>query len=318
MCSMSTPMRRPGIGLNLPTWPRGDRTHASWREMRSLARDAEALGVDMLWVPDHLMRVLPSGRWVGFRECWTILTAVAEATTRIGIGPFVACTGYRNPGLLARMAETLDEVSEGRLVLGLGSGSPDTDTSWRAFGFDAARPVGRFAESAEVVARLLRGETVTFSGEHVRTEGATLEPRGPRPAGLPLWLAAKGERTMDVAARWGDTVNVNTPLASSEDVAAAASASAAACARVGRDPSTLPLTGWARIALDAGGRGVARPGWLAGSPADLAATLGAMAGAGLAHVSVYIGLEDDSSPLPALTQQALERFAPVLEALGAS
>ncbi len=314
---MTTSTGRPGIGLNLPTWPRADRTIASWTEMRSLARDAEALGVDMLWVPDHLVRILPSGRPVGFRECWTILTAAAEATTRIGIGPFVACAGFRNPGLLARMAETLDEVSGGRLVLGLGSGIPDGDTSWRMFGFEAARPVGRYAESAEVVARLLHGETLTFSGDHVRTDGATLEPRGPRPAGLPLWLAAKGERTMDVAARWGDAVNVNTALAGPDDVAAAAGAAAAACARVGRDPATLALTGWARIAFDAGGHGVERPGWLSGSTPELVAVLRAMAGAGLAHVAVYLGTEDDPSPLPALTPQALERFAPVLEALGA-
>ena len=109
----------PGIGLSLPTWLRADGTFASWPEIRALARDAEALGVERLWVADHLMRVLGSGRRVGFRECWTIVTATAEATTRIGIGPLVACTGFRNPGLLARMAETLDEVSGGRLVLGL-------------------------------------------------------------------------------------------------------------------------------------------------------------------------------------------------------
>ncbi len=314
---MRTHALRPGIGLNLPTWPRADHTVASWPEMRSLARDAEALGVDMLWVPDHLVRVLPSGRPVAFRECWTILAAAAEATTRIGIGPFVACAGFRNPGLLARMAETLDEVSSGRLVLGLGSGVPDGDTSWRMFGFEAARPVGRYAESAEVVARLLHGETLTFSGDHVRTDGATLEPRGPRPAGLPLWLAAKGDRTMDVAARWGDAVNVNTALTSPNDVAMAAGAADAACARVGRDPATLELTGWTRIALDPGGHGVERRGWLSGSAAELVATLRAMAAAGLAHASIYIGTEDDTSPLPALTPRALERFGPVLEALGA-
>jgi alkanesulfonate monooxygenase SsuD/methylene tetrahydromethanopterin reductase-like flavin-dependent oxidoreductase (luciferase family) len=315
---MSAPAGRLGIGLNLPTWPRADRTVASWPEMRSLARDAEALGADMLWVPDHLVRVLPSGRTVGFREGWTVLTAAAEATTRIGIGPFVACTGFRNPGLLAHMAETLDEVSGGRLVLGLGSGSPETDTSWRMFGFDTARPVGRFAESVEVVARLLHGETVTFSGEHVRTDAAKLGPRGPRAGGPPLWLAAKGDRTMDVAARWGDAVNVNTPLAGPDDVAAAGAVVGAACARLGREPATLTLTGWTRIALDGGGRGVERPGWLSGPPAQLVATLRAMAGAGLAHVSVYLGTDEDTSPLPALSPQALERFAPVLEALGES
>lgn len=308
----------PGIGINLPTWPRADGTVATWAEIRSLARDAEALGADMLWVPDHLVRVLPSGRSVGFRECWTVLTAAAEATTRVGIGPFVACTGFRNPGLLARMAETLDDVSGGRLVLGMGSGSPDGDTSWQMFGFDATRPVTRFAESAEVVSRLLRGETVTFSGEHVQLAGATVDPPGPRPTGLPLWLAAKGDRTLDVAARWGDAVNVNAPLAGPGDVRAAAGSVAAACVRVGRAPETLGLTGWARVALDEAGRGIARDGWLAGGPDELAATLRDMAAAGLSHVSVYLGTDEDRSPLPATTPRALERFAPVLEALRAA
>jgi L-fucose isomerase-like protein len=123
---------------------------------------------------------------------------------------------------------------------------------------------------------------------------------------------------MDVAARWGDAINLNTPLAGADDVVAAARTVAAACARVGREQATLELTGWTRVALDASGRGVERPGWLAGSPAELVATLRAMAGAGLAHVSVYIGSEGDASPLPALTPRALERFAPVLEALAAS
>ena len=309
---------RPGLGLNMPTWPRSDGSVATWPEIRSLARDAEALGLDRLWVPDHLVRVTPSGRTVGFRECWTILTATAEATARIGIGPFVACTGFRNPGLLARMAETLDDVSGGRLVLGIGAGGPPSDSSWRMFGFDETRPVGRFAESVEVVARLVRGETVTFEGEHVRLHGATLEPRGPRPAGMPVWVAAKGERTMDVAARWADAVNVNTPLATALDVAGAMASAEAACRRVGRDPSTLTVTGWGRISLDGRGAGLARPGWLAGSPEEVAATLATMAGAGLRDISLYLGIDDDRSPLPALTPRALERFAPVLDALGAA
>jgi alkanesulfonate monooxygenase SsuD/methylene tetrahydromethanopterin reductase-like flavin-dependent oxidoreductase (luciferase family) len=315
------PMRtssRLGIGLNLPTWPRADGIVPSWAEMRSLARDAEALGVERIWVPDHLVRVLPSGRVVPFRECWTILTATAEATTRIGIGSFVASTGFRNPGLLARMAETLDEVSGGRLVLGLGSGVPETDASWRVFGFEAARPVARFAESVEVITRLLRGETVTFAGDFVRLDGATIGPRGPRPAGLPVWAAAKGGRTMDVAARFADVVNVNVPLASADDARAIVASATAACERVGRDPATLGVTGYGRARLGSDGVGRVAPGWLSGSPAEMIETLDAIGGAGVSHISMYIGADDDPSPLPALTAAALERFAPVLEAASAA
>jgi alkanesulfonate monooxygenase SsuD/methylene tetrahydromethanopterin reductase-like flavin-dependent oxidoreductase (luciferase family) len=315
MAPMRSSAGRPGIGLNLPTWPQVDGTVAAWPQIRALARDAEALGVDALWVPDHLVRVLRSGRVVPFRECWTVLTATAEATSRIAIGPFVACTGFRNPGLLARMAETLDDVSGGRVVLGIGSGGAAGDTSWRMFGFDERRPVGRFGEAVEVIARLLRGETVTFAGEHVRADAATLAPRGPRPDGLPLWVAGKGDRTMDVAARWGDAVNVNLPLSGPGDAAAAVALGAAACARTGRDPAALAVTGWGRIAFDAAGRGIDRPGWLAGGPAEIAAKLRGMSAAGVAHVSLYVGTDEDASSMPALTPRALDRFAPVLEML---
>ncbi len=314
---MSGRIDRPGIGLSLPTWPRRDGTHATWPEMRGLARDVEALGVDVLWVPDHLVREVPGRAPIGFRECWTILTAAAEATTRIGIGPLVACTGFRSAGLLARMAMTLDEVSGGRLVLALGSGVPATDASWQAFGFDAARHVGRYAESVEVVARLLRGETVTFEGEHVRTHEATSGPPGPRVAGPPVWVSGKGERTLRIAARWGDAVNVNIPLTSAGDALGAVRSVADACAAVGRDPTTLAITGVGRMALDPAGDAVVRPGWLAGPPDQVAATIRAIGEAGISHLALYVGEEDDPSPYPALTAPVLDRFAAVMHALDA-
>ena len=88
-----------GIGLYAPTWPGADRTPPRWPEIRALARDAESLAIDTLWVADE----------PGFWECWTLLTAVAAATERIGVGPLVACTRYRNPALLATMVRALDE-----------------------------------------------------------------------------------------------------------------------------------------------------------------------------------------------------------------
>ena len=210
--------RRLAIGLSLPTWPLRGGGYASWADMRAVAREAEALGVDTLWVPDHLLRTMKDRPRFGFWECWTILTAAAEATTRIEIGPFIACTGFRNPGLLAKMAMTLDEVSGGRVVLGLGSGVPARDPSWSAFGYDGTRHVSRYAEAVEIVTRLLRERSVTFAGEHYRMDEAEIIPRGPRPDGPPVWVAGMGERTSRVAARWGDAINVNTPLASLADL----------------------------------------------------------------------------------------------------
>ncbi len=314
---MTGPTPPPAIGLSLPTWPRADRTYATWPELRALALEAEAMGVDTLWVPDHLQRVLASGEMIGFWECWTIVSALAEATTRIGIGPHVACTGFRNPALLAKMAGTLDEVSGGRLILGLGSGVPDRDASWRAFGFDAERPIARFAEAVEVVTRMLREPPVTFTGAFFRIDGARVIPPGPRAGGPPVWVGALGERTSRVAASFADAINVNLPLAGPDDMAKLVGIAARACAAVGRDPSTLELTGWGRLALDDTGTAVARDGWLSGPPAGVAATVRGFAEAGLRHLTLYVAAPDEPSKLPALTRASLARLAPVLEAIRA-
>lgn len=303
------------IGLNLPTWPLRGGGYASWPQLRQLARDVEALSVDTLWVPDHLLRVVPGRPPFGFWECWTILTATAEATTRIGIGPLIACTGFRNPALLAKMAATLDEVSGGRLLLGLGSGVPATDESWRAFGYAGARHVAQHAEAVEIVARMLHEPPVTFAGEFYRTVAADIIPRGSRPAGPPVWIAAKGERTMAIAARWGDAVNVNQALTDADDVTAVTATVASACAATGRDPATLALTGWGRLALRPDGTAEKRPGRIAGTPEQVAQMLRAMHAAGLHHLTLYVGEADDPSPLPALTGPVLDRFVPFLEAL---
>ena len=306
------------IGLSLPTWPRRDGTYASWPELRTLALEVEAAGVDTLWVPDHLLRVLPGRPPVGFWECWTILTAAAEATSRIEVGPFIACTGFRNPALLAKMAATLDEVSGGRLVLGLGSGVPATDASWRMFGYDADRHVGGHAEAAEIIARLLREPPLTFHGDHHRTEAADLQPRGPRPGGPPIWLAAKGDRTLAIAVRWADAVNMNVMLAGADDVPPLASRLAAACEAAGRDVASLALTGVARLALRADGTAEPRPGWIGGTPDEVGRTLRAIHAAGMRHLTLYVGEADDPSPLPALTAPVLALLVPILERTRAS
>jgi alkanesulfonate monooxygenase SsuD/methylene tetrahydromethanopterin reductase-like flavin-dependent oxidoreductase (luciferase family) len=310
------PEPRPlAVGLSLPTWPLRDGSYASWPTMRRLAQSMEAMGVDTLWVADHLQRQTEARGTFGFWECWTILTAAAEATSRIGIGPLIACTGFRNPALLAKMAVTLDEVSGGRLVLGLGSGVPARDPSWSAFGYDGSRHVSRYAEAVEIVARLLREPEVTYRGEHHRTDGARLIPRGPRPDGPPVLVAALGERTLGVAARFGDLVNVNRALTSRADAEDVVATAARACAAEGRDPASLPVTGWARLAVDASGTAVSKPGFLAGDPAAVAETVAGIHAAGIAHLTFYIGAADDPSPLPALTDATLGAFGPFLEAI---
>jgi hypothetical protein len=148
------------LGVFLPGWEDQYGAAPSWSEIHDMARRAEEAGLDALWLPDHL---LLTPRW-GTREAWTLLAALAASTSRITIGTLVTCTAFREPALLALMASTLDEVSGGRLILGLGAGYPDRDLSWQAFGYATDHPVGRFEEAVEIIVRLLHGERVTYQG----------------------------------------------------------------------------------------------------------------------------------------------------------
>ena len=307
-----------GIGLNLPTWPLRDGSYATWPQMRSLALAIEALGVDTLWVPDHLQRESPKRGTFGFWECWTILTAAAEATSRIEIGPFIACTGFRNPALLAKMAETLDEVSGGRVVLGLGSGVPARDPSWSAFGYDGSRHVAKYGEAVEIVTRLVQDGALTFEGEHYRVDGAVIEPRGPRAGAMPVFAAGVGDRTAQVAARHADRINVNKTIANAADAAEVMAIARRACEAVGRDPADARRHGLGP-AVDRRRRGRGREAGLpGGEPAEVAATVRAIRDAGVEHLTMYAAAADDPSPLPALTDEYLDRFAPFLEAIRAA
>jgi len=315
---MTTDRAPIGIGLTLPTWPLRDGGYASWPQMRRLAQAMEAIGVDTLWVADHLQRTTPARGTFGFWESWTILTAAAEATSRVGIGPFIACTGFRNPALLAKMAETLDEVSGGRVVLGLGSGGPARDPSWSAFGFDGGRHVSRYGEAVEIVTRLLRDGQLTYHGEHYDVEGAVILPRGPRAGGVPVLAAGLGERTVQIAARHADQINVNRAIAGATDADEVVGIARTACEAVGRDPATLRVTGWGRVAIDDHGIAVDKRGCLVGEPAEVAATVRGIRDAGVEHLTIYPGTADDPSPLPALTDETLDRFAPFLGAIRAA
>ena len=295
------------LGLYLTTWPPKFGSTPRWPELRSLARDIEAAGVHTLWVADE----------PGFWECWTILTAAAEATERIEVGPLVACGRYRNPALLVTMVRALDEVSGGRLVLGLGAGASPNDARLAAFGFDAGPPhLARFAEVAEIVVRLLRDRPITFEGRFHRVDRPDIGPAGPRPSGPPIWIAAGKPKAMEVGVRWGDAVNGADPLTDRESVAALRAAIAAACATVGREPATVGVTGFSRVAISADGRLDAdRTDTISGTPDAVADRIEDLAEAGVEHLTCFIGDPTDDHEFPALTAGAVARLVPVIERL---
>src|SRR5205085_1320357 len=175
---------RPTIGLFLPATEGliGTPWLPSWAEMRTIAQTAEAVGFDALVMPDHLILRgsaywgIPETEVRGTWECWTLLSALAAATERIAIAPFVVCSSFREPSLLAKMAATLDEVSGGRLILGLGAGSHRPE--YAAFGYPWDHLASRFDEALQIVVPLLRDGHVDFEGRFYQARDCELVPRG--------------------------------------------------------------------------------------------------------------------------------------------
>ena len=191
--------------MGLPIGERGDPPQAvRYSQIRELALIAEQGGLDSIWAADHLFHQPPTGARRGVWENLTVMTALAEATKRVEFGPLVLCTPFRNPGMIAWQANTLDEVSNGRFVLGLGAGWHEPE--FAAFGFEFEHRVSLFADSLEVLVPLLREGKVDYDGRFASGH-TTLAPRGPRPAGPPIMIAAFGPRMMKITARWADRFN---------------------------------------------------------------------------------------------------------------
>ncbi|TCO19098.1 luciferase-type oxidoreductase [Kribbella steppae] len=193
------------IGVMLPVGgedgPGG--TVPGWKDVRAVAEAADRTGMDSVWLADHFFYKSPDGRMYGMHEAWTLLSAVAAITTRVELGNMVLCASFRDPGLTAKMAATLDEVSGGRLVLGVGAGWHDPE--YEAFGLPTDHRVGRFEEWLEIVARLVRGETVTFDGTYHHVREAVLDPAPARP--IPILVAGHRPRMMRLTAEWADAWN---------------------------------------------------------------------------------------------------------------
>lgn len=324
------------VGLMLPIGmgALGDGGKVPWATLREMAELAEAVGIASLVVPDHLLFRrspptnnppvdMPEGRTRGIWEAWTILSAVAAVTRRVTLSPFVACTAFRNPALLAKMADTLDEVSGGRLVLGLGAGWHEPE--FEAFGFPFDHRVSRFEEALRIIVPLLREGRVDFRGQYYQARDCELLPRGPRAAGPPILIGGQGPRMLRLAARYADRFDADFHLRA-DGVGARFRALEAACAEVGRDPATVVRSAGTRVAFAPDGapsparRGPARDGLaefelagvrFSGRQGDaeaLAEHLAAFGAAGVQHLTCTI--LDPPGP------RGVERFARVLERLG--
>jgi alkanesulfonate monooxygenase SsuD/methylene tetrahydromethanopterin reductase-like flavin-dependent oxidoreductase (luciferase family) len=253
----------------------------SYDEIRSLALQAESAGFDSVWVYDHLLYRFPERDTMGVWECWSMLTALADATERVELGTLVMPVSWRNPALLAKMAATVEEISKGRLILGLGTGfhQPEFD----AFGYPYDHLAGRFEEGMHIITSLLREGKVDFHGQYFSAPNCEITPRGPRPEGPPILVASNGERMLRLTAKYADAWNTAWfgPVA---DAAERRARFAKACEDVGRDPATIETTIGVHCAVPMDGVEFNPEKVLTGTPEEIAAGLKAYDESGVSHV----------------------------------
>lgn len=278
------------VGVQLPEVERVVR----WPEIEQMAIQVEEAGFDSVWVGDHLLYE-QDGRRVGPWEAFTQLAAIAAVTTRVEIGPLVAAQPFHEPAILAKQAATIDEISGGRLVLGLGAGWNRLE--FDAFGLPFERRVSRFAEGFDIIRRLLAGETVTFHGEFYDLEGCVLLPPSSRPGGPPLMVGSNSPRmlslTIPYVAAWNSWfVDFdNDPQQLPELLARIDQA----CQEVDRDPTTLEKSVALLFQLEGGGDRRLSTNPISGSTEAMAEALNQVAQTGIDQVQLVLDPIDERS-----------------------
>jgi len=292
------------IGLALTTLEGGLQGRTpSFGDLRQLAQGAEQMGFASLWMGDHLLYRFPGEEERGLWEVFSMLSALAAVTTRITLGSLVACTSFRSPALLAKIADTIDEISGGRLILGVGAGWHQSE--YEAFGYPFDHLASRFEETLQVMVPLLRQGQVDFQGHYYQVHNCVLRPRGPSPSGPPLWIGADGPRMLHLVARYADGWNTAWHTDSTV-VKQHCQAVKSACEAIGRDPMSLALTAGVRVRLPSRDEGTQASEALSGSPEAIASQLQSFAEVGMTHL--IVALEPKSLA-------GIERFARIVALL---
>ncbi len=276
--------QRMRIGVILPIAEDSEQqTTRSYAEIRELATQAEASGLDSIWVFDHLLFRFPDEPTAGISEAWTMLAALAGATQRVQLGTLVLAVPFRNPALLAKMADTLTDISGGRLILGVGAGwhKPEFD----AFGYPFDHRVDRFEEALQIMAPLLREGKVDFEGKYYSARNCELRPHRSGSSRTELLVAGGKPRMLRLTARYADSWNTAW-LSQADQLDARLAALHSACEEVGRDPQTLSVTVGVNMAYNTGGQGAEETQGKAitGTPEQAAEALLAFARKGVDHV----------------------------------
>jgi len=300
--------RRLKVGVQLPEVE----YVARWPEQREMARRADSIGLDSIWVGDHLLYRGDGRPTRGPWEAWTTLAALAAVTERVQLGPLVASTSFSNPGLIAKKAATIDEISGGRLILGLGAGWNEVE--YRAYGYPFDHRVSRFEEAFTIIRTLLRDGRCDFHGTYFQLDDCELLPRSPRPGGPPLMIGSQGPRMLSIALPHVQAWNAwftwfgNTP----DGYRALRHQIDDACRAAGRDPADVERTVALFVAFPyAQGRQLGdlstpdvEP--FSGEPSVLAPALLAFAEEGVGHVQLV---------LDPITAETIAALAPTLALL---
>jgi len=296
------------IGLVLPMGESFvDGSTARWTTIRELAVRAEALGFDTVWIADELLWRPPDGPIHGWWECVAMTGAVAAATSRIKVGTWVLSALHRNPGLSAKVVETIDEISGGRFVLGLGSGHAGRQA--RSFGLPEDHVFSRFEEALEIIVPLLREGRADFEGTFHAARDLEHRPVGPRPGRIPIMMGAKGPKMLQLAVKhadiWSWYVEERSDLT---EFGPRLEALLAACAAGGRDPATIGRSAGIIVeptSVSGAADVIGAP--IAGAPEEIATAFRDFEVAGFTQLEVILWPP---------TLETLEAMGPVMEALG--
>ncbi len=288
---------------------------ARWSDYIAMAGVAEDIGANSLWFVDHLLYrgEATASEQQGVWECWSMLTGLAAITRRVELGSLVTPTSFRNPAVFAKMIDAVEEISGGRVILGLGAGWHEPE--YRAFGLPYDRRVSRFEEAFTIIRSLLRDGAVDFEGTYYSARDCALAPRGPRPKGPPLMVGSSGKRMLSITLPHVDSWNswLCDKVSSADKIAPMRDHVDEACRAAGRDPASVGRS--VSIMVNLGkqedipasmGPTTARP--LHGTPDEIADDIRAIAKEGIDYLQVY---------LVPNTVASFEAFGSVLEALDA-
>ena len=289
----TTPQQRMKIGIILDISEDSlDGRTPTFRDLREMAQISERVGFDSLWLADHLIYRFPNQAESAPWETLTMLSALAAVTTRITLGTLVLSTSFRPPAMLAKMADALDEISEGRFILGVGAGWHQPE--YEAFGYPFDHLASRFDEAMQIIVPLLREGHVDFQGQYYQVHNCVLRPRGPSPAGPRILVAGRRPRMLQLTARDADAWNTAW-YTDAAIVKERFDELAQVCATIGRDPASIEMTVGTEVRLRPYKEDGSTDRAISGTSEEIASRLQAFADVGTSHLIVALDVVTPSS-----------------------